>query len=184
LCSPGRKTKPQTIELRVMDSNLPEFVMATVTLIKAASLAWLLDKRAGNKITHAAYLRSRREAAEKGMEAKLCWNGRWMRATDYLDRFVWTYRAELQRMDVPEELWVTLKLLKRGINGATLISEAARRAYDEHPQTWQRRFASRYATALDHLLAGNTLHDFASRLKVPLPETQRVWLGRERLNLA
>jgi len=117
------------------------------------------------------------------MRARLCWDGAWISAPRYLDRFVWTYRDELEAMDVPEEVWTVLRLLKRGYNGAEILARAARRAHEEHPQTWQRRFAKRYVRALDDLLAGNSLATFSHRLGVELPEVDDTFLGRRNLQL-
>lgn len=181
--SRGRKRKPPTLEVRVLDSNLPEFVMAAACCTKAVALGWLRGNAAPNCIRHSQYVRARQSAAEKGMQAKLCWNGEWMPAGDYLDRFVWTYRQELARMDVPQELWTVFKLLKKGFNGAELLRIAAERAHREHPQTWQRRFAKRYTKALDYLLSGNTILDFARELGVEIPAINGTWLGRSRLKL-
>jgi hypothetical protein len=184
LYSRGRKTKPPTIELRVLDSNIPEYVLAAAVIVKAAALRWLARKPAANRIPHADYLKSREHAARRGMAASLCWNGRWMPATRALDRCVWTLRDEIFAMDVPQEIWLALKLLKRGIGGSTLIERAARRCLDEHPQTWQKRFARRYVRAIDELLAGNSVLEFARRLDVELPDLDDTWLGRRRLKLS
>jgi Glutamate-cysteine ligase family 2(GCS2) len=181
--SRGRKTKPPTLEIRVMDSNLPEFVMAAACVVKAVALAWRSGRKAANRIPHTAYLRARADAARLGMKSRLCWNGEWMTASRYLDRFVWTFRDELAQMDVPHEVWIALKLLKKGYNGSRIIAEAARLAYEEHPQTWQRRFAKRYVGALDHLLSGNSILDFVDRLHVQVPDLSGTWLGRHRLKL-
>jgi hypothetical protein len=101
-----------------------------------------------------------------------------------LDRFVWTYRDEIFRMDIPQEIWLAFKLLKKGIGGSTLIERAARRSQAEHPQTWQKRFAKRYVRAIDELLAGNSVLEFARRLDVDLPDLDDTWLGRKRLKLS
>ncbi len=183
LYSPGRRTKPPTVEIRVLDSNVPEFVLAAVCLVKAAALAWLSGKGAANRISHAAYVRSRQDAARRGMKARLCWNGEWISVPAYLDRFFWALRREVAAMDVPQEIWTTFKLLKKGFNGSAFLARAARLAHEEHPQTWQRRFAKRYVRAIDELLSGNTLPDFAARLGVELPDWHDTWLGRRRLNL-
>lgn len=184
LYSRGRKTKPPTIELRVLDSNIPEYVMAAAVIVKAAALGWLLRKPAANRIRHADYLESREHAARRGMAAGLCWNGAWMPAARALDRFVWTYRDEISCMDIPQEVWLALKLLKQGIGGSTLIERAAQKSMAEHPQTWQKRFAKRYVRAIDELLAGNSVLDFARRLDVDLPDLDDTWLGRKRLKLS
>lgn len=182
--SRGRVTKPPTLELRVLDSNLPEFALTSVCVVKAAALAWLRRKRASNRIPHRAYVRAREDAARRGMRAKLCWNGTWMGVRRYLDRFVWAHREELKQMDIPQDVWTTFKLLKKGVNGAALIAEAARRAHAEHPQTWQRRFARRYAGAIERLLSGNDILDFIKHLGVEPPAIDDVWLGRRGLDLS
>lgn len=181
LYSRGRVTKPPTLELRVLDSNVPEFVMAAACVVKAVTLAWLAGKKAACRVPHARYLESRADAASRGMSAHLYWNGDRMTARKYLDRFVWTFRDELEEMDIPHEMWTTLKLLKKGYNGSRILEAAARLAHREHPQTWQRRFAKRYVHALEHLLAGNTILGFARRLEVETPDLDDVWLGRRRM---
>ena len=182
--SRGRKTKPPTLELRVMDSNLPEFVMVAACIVKAAALAWRSGRRASNLIPQSAYLCSRSDAARRGMKAHLCWNGEWLTVRSYLDRFVWVHREEFEHMDIPQDVWTTFKLLKKGLNGSAILTEAVRRAHQEHPQTWQRRFAKRYVAAIDHLLAGHSILDFMERLGVEVPDLDEVWLGRRRMKLA
>lgn len=178
--SKGRKTKPATLEIRVFDSNLPEFVVTNLCLVKAVCLRWLKGKAAANRMSHADYLLARTEAATKGMKAKLPWKGEWMSAKEYLDHFLWEHREEFDAMDIPEEIYEVLRLLKRGYNGSRLIHDAVAVAIKEHPQTWQRRFARRYHAGLSHLLSGNTLQDFSEELQIPFPSTDRVWLGRKR----
>lgn len=184
LYSRGRVTKPPTLELRVLDANIPQYVMACVAIAKAAALAWRAGKGAANRIPYPAYFKARTMAAGKGMDAALCWNGRWLPARDYLDRFVWTFREELENMDIPQEVWTTLRLLKKGVSGSELIARAARAAYEEHPQTWQRRFAKRYAHAVDGLLSGSSVLEFARALGAETPSIDGIWLGRERMKLA
>lgn len=177
--SPGRKTKPPTVELRVLDSNIPEYIVACLCVIKAASLRWLRGERPANRIRHDGYLRARHEAATKGMRAKLPWGKNLLPVPDYLDRFLWEHRRELEEMDIPDEIFEVWRILKRGYNGARLIHDAAVQARREHPLTWQRRFARRYVSGLEELLSGNSLRDFAEALGVALPATKRVWLGRK-----
>lgn len=177
----GRKRKPPTLELRVLDSNVPEFVLAAATFVKAVALDWLRGRGASNRLTRADYLKSREQAALRGMRARLCWRGEWIPARRYLDRLVWAHRDTLEAMDLPHELWTALRLLKRGFNGAELLCAAAQRAYDEHPQTWQQRFARRYVAAIDELLSGHSLLDFAHRLEVDVPDVEDVWLGGRHL---
>lgn len=181
--SHGRKTKPPTLEVRVMDSNIPEFIIAAACLIKACVLASLRGRKASNCLSHYRYLRGRLDAARHGMKAKLCWNGEWITAPEYLDRFVWVYRRELKEMGIPHEIWETFKFLKKGVNGSFILAEAARKAHKEHPQTWQQRFAKRYTIAINPLFSGNTLREFIQRMKVKVPNTRNTWLGRKGLRL-
>lgn len=181
--SKSRKTKPSTLEFRVMDSNIPEFVMASACLIKACALAVLHRKKKTNTLSHFQYLRSRINAAKYGMKAKLCWNGQWMLATEYLDRFVWVYREEFRQMDIPHEIWVTFKLLKRGYDGSRILRESAEHSYRHHPQTWQKRFAKKYVRAISELLGGNSLKEFMETMGIKVPDLSNVWLGRDRMKL-
>lgn len=177
--SPGRKRKPPTVELRILDSNLPEFIAATLCLVKAICLRWLRHKSATNRLTHEQYLQARLDAGAQGMKTKLLWKGESLTVPHYLDRFLWEHREEFKAMDIPDEIYDVLRLLKRGYNGARLIREAALIAWREHPQTWQRRFAKRYSLGLERLLSGDPLRDFATALEVELPNLDRVWLGRK-----
>ena len=184
LFSRARKTKPGTLELRVLDSNLPEFVLAATCMLKAVTLNWVAGCAATNRIPAADYMRARQDAAEKGVRAKLCWNGEWVTVPRYLDLFIWAHRHFLDEMDIPEEIWSAIRLVKRRINGSTLIGKASELACEQHPRTWQRHFAERYVEGLNELLSGNTLFDFAERLCVDLPDLDSVWLGRRNLELA
>lgn len=181
--NPGRKTKPPTLELRILDSNIPEFVVTSLCVVKAVSLRWLQRKPACNRINHTTYVEGRQEAGLHGMRCKLPWKDDWLPAHEYLDRFLWEHREELDMMDIPEDIYEVLRLLKRRVNGARLIHDAAVQARAEHPQTWRRRFAKRYSQGLEQLLSGNSIHDFATSLNVSLPDTERVWLGRRTASI-
>jgi hypothetical protein len=181
--APGRKTKPPTLELRVLDSNIPEFIVACLSVVKAIILRWLRTDEPVNVAEQAVYLAAREDAARRGMAAKLPWRDKLVPARTALDRFLWEHRAEFELLDLPGEIWDTFKLLKRGFNGAKLIRKAALSARERHVQTWQRRFAKRYSEGLELLLSGNPLRDFASALQVELPPTDGVWLGRKAASI-
>jgi hypothetical protein len=167
--APGRKTKPPTLELRILDSNIPEFVIASMVVLKAVALRWLHNPEPVNPLDGETYLQARLDAAAKGMRAKLPWKGELKPARTVLARFLREYRFELNAMDLPEEIWDTFTLLRHGYNGSRIITEAIRAAKREHVQTWQRRFAKRYSEGLERLLNGNSLRDFAQALQVKLP---------------
>jgi hypothetical protein len=181
--APGRKTKPPTLELRVLDSNLPEMIVACLTVVKAIALRWLRTRDPVDLADREVHLACREDAARRGMACKLPWRGELVPARIALDRFLWAHRDEIDAMDLPPETFDTLKLLKRGWNGATMIRRAVRLAHARHAQTWQRRFAKRYSEGLDLLLSGNHLRDFSRALGIVLPQTEDVWLGRASASL-
>jgi len=181
--SPRRKTKPATLEVRVLDSNLPHYVVACLTLLKAAALRWLRRQPTVARMDYATYLEARLEAGRRGVRCRLPWNGETVSFSRYLDRFLWAHREEIESLDIPDEVFEVVRLAKRGWNGARILSEAVRHAHQEHPQTWQRRFARRYSRGLELLLSGNSLVDFAHSLRVELPDTEKVWLGRRSASL-
>src|SRR4029077_16407797 len=110
----SRRRKPATLEIRALDSNLPEFVIANVCLVKAITLRWLRGEGAPNKLTKEDYLKARADAGIHGMKCRLPWKGEWIPAGKYLDKFLWEHRDEFEKMDLPEEAYDTFKLLKRG----------------------------------------------------------------------
>ncbi|MBN1622004.1 MAG: hypothetical protein JW871_05380 [Endomicrobiales bacterium] len=178
-----RKSKPPTLELRVFDSNIPEYTVVLLCFIKAISLRWLKGKSAINNITYKEYMQSRNNAANLGMKAKLCWNNEWISVRKYLDRFLWAYRDEFDLMDIPEDIYEVLRLIKLGYNGSKVIYDAAIFAQKEYPKVWEKEFARLYDKALEELLNGNSIHNFANSLKLKLPETENVWLGRRRASI-
>jgi hypothetical protein len=102
-----------------------------------------------------------------------------MRVPNYVDLFFRKYEAELDSMDIPEDVLNVFKYLKKGWNQAEVIRRAAELCRRKHRPTWERRFAKRYAVAVEELLDGNSFRQFAHRLGVNLPNIDRTWLGRK-----
>jgi hypothetical protein len=175
----GGKRKPPTLEVRVPDSSLPEYVAAALCVCNAVALHWLKRKRQLNYSTHDNYLEARDQAIRFGARAQLVWTNHWMSVPQYVDLFFRKYAEELQAMDVPAEALDVFKCLKRGWNQSEIIRQAVLRCRRRHLPSWQRQFARRYALAIEELLDGNSLEHFARRLGVRLPSTERVWLGRK-----
>jgi hypothetical protein len=165
--------KPPTLEIRVPDSNLPQFAVASLCLVKAICMRWLRGGELSNRTRHRDYLRARNDAARQGMRARLCWKGQWMPAQNYLDRFLLLHREELEAMDVPDEIAEVLRLARSGFTGSRIIRDAVRETLRNHPQSWEEHFAERYVRGLQEVLSGNTLADFASALRVRLPRGPR-----------
>lgn len=176
----GGKKKPPTLEIRICDSSIPEFITAALVVCMAVALRWKDKGQALNRsTTHANYLKARDQAARFGPEAQLFWNNHKMGVGEYADIFFRKFEEELNQMDIPDEVLRVFKYLKKGWSQAVLIKEASRKCQARHRPTWQRQFAKRYATAIEELLDGNSFEQFARRLGVRLPNIKRTWLGRK-----
>jgi gamma-glutamyl:cysteine ligase YbdK (ATP-grasp superfamily) len=175
----GGKKKPPTLELRVCDAGIPEYIAAVLVVLRAVALRWLYKGQSHNKSTHENYLKARENAMRHGPRARLVWTNHWMSTADYVDIFFRKYEEELEKMDIPEDVIRVFKYLKKGWNQADLIRIASERFWKKHRPTWQRQFATRYAPAIEELLNGNSLELFAKRLGVKLPSIERTWLGRK-----
>lgn len=171
--------KPPTLEIRVPDSNLPQFVVACLCLLKAICLRWLRGGGVSNRTRHKEFRLARTEAARQGMRARLCWKGQWMPARSYLDRFLLVHREEFEAMGVPDEITEALRLAGSGFTGSRILRDAILHARQTHPRTWEQQLAERYVRGLQEVLSGNTLADFASALRVGLPAVNGILLLRK-----
>lgn len=175
----GGKKKPPTLELRVLDAGIPEYLTAALCVAYAVALHWLKRKQTLNKTTHSNYLKARDRAVRLGPEAGLFWNNHRLSVAEYVDLFFRKYEEELDQMNIPDDVIHVFKYLKKGVNQATVIREAALKSWKQHRPTWQRRFAKKYAHAIQKLLDGNSFLYFSRTLGVKLPNIERTWLGRK-----
>ncbi len=176
----GGKKKPPTLEIRVCDSAVPEYIAAALVVCLAVAKRWKARRQSKNhSTTYVNYLKSRDQAVRAGVNAKLFWNNHRMWVRDYVDIFFRQYEDELSPMDIPEEVIRVFKYLKKGWNQSEVIREAALKCRRRHRPTWQRQFAKRYAGAIEELLDGNSFEQFSRRLGVRLPDIKRTWLGRK-----
>ncbi|MBI3307605.1 MAG: hypothetical protein HYZ84_07365 [Candidatus Omnitrophica bacterium] len=175
----GGKKKPPTLEIRVCDASIPEYLVAILCVCRAVALRWLKYKSSYNASTHPNYLKARERAVKIGAMARLVWTNHWVRTSAYVDLFFRKYEEELDQMDIPEEVIRIFKYLKKGWNQAEVIRRAAEKYRKKHHPTWQRQFAKRYAVAIEELLDGNSFEQFAKKLGVKLPNIDRTWLGRK-----
>lgn len=175
----GGKKKPPTLEIRICDSSLPEYVAAVLVVCRAVALRWLARGQMHNRSTHENYVKAREQAIRLGPKAKLVWTNHWMSVPDYVDIFFRKYEEELEKMDIPDEVLDVFRYLKKGWNQADVIRQAALKYQKKHRPTWQRQFARRYAMAIQELLNGNSYTQFGRRLGIGLPKIDRTWLGRK-----
>lgn len=173
----SRKKPAPTLEIRPCDANLPEFITAGMTIVKAATMACLARRHVANTNSHPCHLEARTRAAKRGPKAILYWNNRALRAGAYVDRFFRVYEPFLARMDIPRDVLEVFKLFKLGWNGAGILRRACRRHQRRHPRVWRRHFAADYADAINELLNGETLLTFIRRLGLRPPSTKGIPLG-------
>ncbi len=176
--SPKKRTP--TLEIRPCDANLPEYIVAGLALIKAASMASLSRRHVCNKNRYDIHLLSRSNAARYGPAAILYWNNRPLRADTYLDRFFKEYGGFLSKMEIPAEVIEVFKLFQQGWNGAGILRRACQRHRKTHPRVWSKYFAKEYARAVNLSLAGETVSTFARELGLRPPSTSGVKLGNSR----
>lgn len=176
------RLKPPTLEIRVCDSSIPEYIAAALCVCRAVAMRWAKGVPILNVSTHANYLKAREKASHYGVKSKLVWTNHWMDVSSYVDLFFRKYEPELDQMDIPDEVLRVFKYLKKGWNQAELLKLAAQKCQRRHYPTWQRQFAKKYAVAIDALLDGNSFEHFAQLLGVKLPSIERSWLGRKEAN--
>lgn len=169
-----------TLEIRPCDTNLPEYVIAGLVILKAVTMACLARKPIENVNRHELYLKSRLNAAKHGPKAILYWNNRALRADAYLDKFFKVYQSCISKMDIPPEIFDVFKLFKLGWNGAGILRRACRRHQRRHPRTWQRYFAEDYIGAINALLNGEPLEVFIRSFGLRPPCVRRVHLGGKK----
>jgi len=173
----ARGSKPPTLELRICDSNIPEYLCAALVILRADALACLRGRRASNVCSHKNYLLARKSAAKEGVDATLFWNNRRVSVPSYVDLFFKYYRREIGEMDMPGELLDVFRFFKLGLNGAEIIRRSCISLRRKHPKAWRRQFGKKYALAIEHVLDGGTLKSLSRQLGVRLPEAKRVDLG-------
>ncbi len=131
----GNSKKPPTLEIRILDSSLPEYLAACLVVCFAVARRWQSRRKPGHRLTHPNYLKARDQAIRFGGKAKLCWGNHWMSVPNYIDLFFRKYEDELRQLDIPEEILRIFKYLKKSINQSEVIRESAKRC--------QRRTRSR-----------------------------------------
>jgi len=172
----SRKKRIPTLEVRPCDANLPEYMAAGLVVMKAVTMGWLA-KKPPNRNDMERHMKARDNAGRYGPMAVLYWNNRPLSARAYLDRFFREYGRWLSEMDIPPEVAEVFKLFQAGWNGAGILRRAAQRHYKRHPRVWERYFAEEYAEAVNALLNGETLPNFARMLGLRPPPTKDVKLG-------
>ncbi|NHI93778.1 MAG: hypothetical protein EAX96_14925 [Candidatus Lokiarchaeota archaeon] len=159
------KRKPPTLEIRVFDSNIPEFIIVELAFIQIITLAWLNDKEPLNLLNHKNYLLARENAAKDGVFAKLFWNNEEINVSNYIDKIFEYYKKEIELIEIPGDIIDIIKLLKIGWNGSIIIQKTIEKLQEEYGKDkWVKRFCRKYINAINHLLNGNDIRHFVRYL--------------------
>ncbi len=178
-----RKDKPPTIEIRVADSNLPEFIIAAVAVLRILAIGFFKGKPAPNTLSFENYQRSRQSAARYGVRGSIYWNGRNIKISKYIDNFFDVFHDEIEEEDFTEEIVDIFRLAKLGWNNASITKTAIQNIktiFSPKKYNWRKQFIMRYNEAISSLLDGNNLVDYCRLLYVDLPDLENVQIGRKR----
>ena len=157
--------KPPTLEIRVFDSNIPEFIMAELAFIQIFTLAWLNDKEPINTLRHENYLHARENAIKDGVFAKLFWNDEEINISNYIDKIFENYKKEIELIEIPNDIVDIIKLLKIGWNGSVILQKTIEKIQDKYGnEKWIKQFCRKYINAVNHLLNGNDIRHFVRYL--------------------
>jgi len=155
--NPANKHKPPTLEIRVCDSNIPPYICTVMTILRILTSAWMNGSKACNNLTHEAYLQSRVEAARRGVNATLCWNGKPVTVGEYLRLLTLSYEDEISALKIPRDVLEVLNLLEKGLNHAEAIRRVAAESRKRFGRRWEEEIAVKLASAMRVLLHGGSL---------------------------
>ncbi|MHA1786513.1 MAG: hypothetical protein ACTSVY_09420 [Candidatus Helarchaeota archaeon] len=177
------REKPPTLEIRVCDTNIPEYAVAALTVIYAIIMRAKKGKKGENRNkkplmsnSFKNHLIARENAIRQGSKAILMWNDKKTTINKYVDKFFYFYREELDEMGVSSTITDVFKYLKKGWN----MGEIIRRAVEiskQKTEDWEQDFCKKYINALEHSLDGADLSAFAEFLGIQLPDPKKIKLG-------
>ncbi|NHI92753.1 MAG: hypothetical protein EAX96_09660 [Candidatus Lokiarchaeota archaeon] len=177
------REKPPTLEIRVCDTNIPEYAVAALTVIYAVIMRAKKGKKGEQRkmkpLMENSFknnLIARENAIKDGSKAILMWNDKKTTISKYVDKFFYFYKDELDEMSVSSNITDTFKYLKRGWNMGEIIKRAVEIS-KKKGDNWEQDFCSKYINALEHSLDGADLTSFAEFLGIKLPDLKKIKLG-------
>ncbi len=178
----GAESKPPTLEIRVADSNIPEYCIACLAVIQAI-VSHAIKRKKGKKVkpmnicSFENYMKARNQAIDKGSQAKICWNDKPIKVSRYIDKFFYFYREEIEEIEIPPKILDVFKYLKNGLNMADIVRESCEKMKERFKETWENEFCKQYVLALEQNLEGNDLENFVGYLGIKLPNISKTILG-------
>ena len=174
--------KPATLEVRVADSNLPEYIMAGFFIIYITIMGAMKGKKLWEYYKHEKYELDRIEAGEKGARASIHWNKVKFPIPKYIDAFFNFYREEIKTANISQDILIVFRLAKKGWIMADIIREAyknlKKKMIGKDEEEIKKSFFIKYLAAQQQNLNGENIVTFCKNLNVKIPNTDDVRLGK------
>lgn len=175
------KNKPPTLEVRVADSNIPEYIIAGLFIIHISIMGAVKGKRKWKHYKLEKFERDKLDAAIKGARASIHWNRAKLTIPNYIDAFFNFYRQEIKESNVPQDVLTVFRLAKKKWVMADILRDAyynIQKKFNETEDVVKKQFVLKFLGAQQKNLNGENLAKFARNLNVRLPDLTKVRLGR------
>ncbi|NHI93555.1 MAG: hypothetical protein EAX96_13795 [Candidatus Lokiarchaeota archaeon] len=179
-----RVDKPPTLEVRVADSNIPEYIIAGLFIVHIVVNAAIKGKPLWNLKYYRQknYEAERMDAARRGAKASIRFNKALLPIPKYIDAFFNFYHDEIEESNMSEDVLTIFRLAKNGWVMADIVREAWKKIKKEDPSKndlmLSKIFAAKYLNAQQRNLNGENVKTFAKLLGVKLPYLNDVKLGK------
>ncbi len=179
-----RENKPPTLEVRVADSNIPEYIIAGLFIVHVAVNSAIKGKSLWNLkyYKQREYEIDRLAAANFGAKASIKFNKAHLPIPKYIDAFFNYFRDEIEESNVSEDVLTVFRLAKQGWVMADIVRESWNKIKKEDPNKSEEMiskiFAAKYLHAQERNLNGENIKTFAKLLGVQLPLLNDVKLGK------
>ncbi|NHI91295.1 MAG: hypothetical protein EAX96_02245 [Candidatus Lokiarchaeota archaeon] len=174
--------KPPTLEVRVADSNLPEYIIAGLFIVYISTLGALKGKKLWRYYRHEKYEIDRLEAGQRGAKASIHWDKAKFPISKYIDVFFNYYKEEIKSSNTPQDVLDVFRLAKTGWIMADIIREAYKnveeKLVDKGEEEIQRQFILKFLDAQQRNLNGENLITFCKNLSVKIPNLEKINLGK------
>jgi len=179
-----REDKPPTLEVRVADSNIPEYIIAGLFIVSIAVNSAIKGEKLWNlkHYNQREYEAERMVAANFGAKAEFKFNKARLTIPKYIDAFFNFFKDEIEESNVSEDVLTVFKLAKKGWVMADIVRESWNKIKKEDPDKSEdivsKIFAAKYIQAQERNLDGENIKTFAKLLGVQLPRLNEVKLGK------
>ncbi len=178
--NPGKK--PPTLEIRVTDSNIPEYIMAGLFIAYISTIGALKGKKLWKYYDFKKHRKNRIEAAKKGAKASIHWNKVKLPIPKYVDAFFNFYKTEIKETNVSEDILQVFRLARSWWNMADIMREAYKKIHSKFKKKGEdfisQEFCRKILEAQRKNLNGENIISYAKHMNVKIPSIEGVKLGK------